>query len=332
MHILQNSITDVNGIKVGHAQNDSALTGCTVIICDKGATGGVDQRGGAPGTRETDLLRPIHLVNEIHAIILSGGSAFGLDAATGVMRFLEEKSIGYNTGVARVPIVPSAVLFDLELGDSKIRPDAEMGYKACQNATNIPPPQGNYGAGTGASIGKIFGIKQATKAGIGMASKEINGGIIISAIVAVNAFGDVINPENGTILAGARSAQKSFIRMGGIDYYADTMKVMDSFSGRTILKLASWNNNVIGVVITNAKLNKEEANKVAQMAHNGIAISVKPAHTMLDGDTIFTMATGEHKSNVNIVGAFAATVVSQAIVNSVKFAQPAGGLPSYNSK
>jgi L-aminopeptidase/D-esterase-like protein len=329
---LSESITDVIGIIAGHAQNETALTGCTVIICEKGAVGGVDQRGGAPGTRETDLLHPMHLVDKIHAVVLSGGSAFGLDAASGVMRFLEQKSVGFNTGVARVPIVPCAVLFDLALGNPAVRPDAEMGYSACLNATSTPLLQGNFGAGTGASVGKIFGAHQATKTGIGTASTSLSGGVIVSAVIAVNAFGDVVDPKTGSILAGARSAQKGFIRIGGDDYYANTMKVMDSFMGKTILNIASGHNTVIGAVVTNAKLNKEEANKVAQMAHNGIAVTIRPAHTMMDGDTIFTMATGEKNANVSVVGAFAAEVVARAIINAVKFAEPSGGLPSYQTQ
>ena len=326
---LNNSVTDVSGILVGHAQNESALTGCTVILCQKGATGGVDQRGGAPGTRETDALRPMHLVEKVHAILISGGSAFGLDAATGVMQYLEEKSIGYDTGVAKVPIVSSAVLFDLAIGDPKIRPDAGMGYQACLNASRTPPEQGNVGAGTGATIGKIFGVQQSMKCGIGTASTRIGGGVIVSAIMAVNAFGDVLEPSTGRIIAGARSGKRGLIRLGGSEYFADTMLTLKSFFGRTILNLATHHNTVIGVVVTNARLTKEEANKVAQMAHNGIALTIRPAHTMLDGDTIFTMATGEKKANVSIVGAYAAEVVAQAILNATKFAKPAANLPAY---
>ena len=205
MKKLHNTITDVPGIQVGHAQDIEALTGCTVILSVAGSIAGVDQRGGAPGTRETDLLQPLHLVEKIHGILLSGGSAYGLDAASGVMKFLEEKNIGFNTGVARVPIVPGAVLFDLGIGDPKVRPDQSMGYQACLNADTSPPTQGNVGAGTGASVGKIFGMSRAMKAGIGTASIEISNGVIIGAIIAVNAFGDVIHPESGQIMAGARS-------------------------------------------------------------------------------------------------------------------------------
>lgn len=325
------AVTEIDGILVGHAQDNEALTGCTVVICKKGATGGVDQRGGAPGTRETDLLRPMHMVEKVHAIMLSGGSAFGLDAAGGAMKYLEENKIGVNTGVAKVPIVPSAILFDLAIGSAEIRPDKEMGYQACLNASSKPPKQGNYGVGTGATIGKIFGMSQCMKSGIGMAGIDIGGGILISALIAVNAFGDVIDPKSGKIIAGARSMQKGPIKLGTENIFADTLETMKSFIGKTVLSFASKQNTVIGVVVTNAILSKEEANKVAQMAQNGLAVSIRPAHTMLDGDTLFVMATGKKKADVNLVGAYAAEMVSQAIVNAVLSADPIGGFPSVKS-
>jgi L-aminopeptidase/D-esterase-like protein len=327
---LNNTITDVQGIRVGHAQNTEALTGCTVILCEDGAVGGVDQRGGAPGTRETDLLRPMHLVDNVHAILLAGGSAFGLDAASGVMRYLEEKGVGFDTRVARVPIVPTAILFDLGIGHADIRPDAEMGYQACLNATTSPPAEGNVGAGTGATVGKILGMGQAMKSGIGTASMEIGAGVIVSAIVAVNAFGDVVDPTTNQIIAGARSTTIGPLRVGSPGYFADTLEVMKTLIGRTILGLASRGNTVIGVVATNARLNKEEVNKVAQMSHDGLARCIQPAHTMHDGDTIFAIATGKHKADVNIVGTFAAVVFAQAILRAVRCAQPVTGLPAVN--
>ena len=320
-------VTAIEGILVGHAQDDQALTGCTVIICKNGATGGVDQRGGAPGTRETDLLRPMHMVEKVHAIMLSGGSAFGLDAASGAMQFLEENKVGVNTGVAKVPIVPSAILFDLAIGSSDIRPDKEMGYKACINASSKAPKQGNYGVGTGATVGKIFGMGQSMKSGVGMAGINLGGGLLISAIVAVNAFGDVIDPKSGKIVAGARSMKKGPLKLGSKFYFADTLEIMKSFVGKTVLTFASKQNTVIGVVVTNANLTKEETNKVAQMAQNGLALSIRPAHTMLDGDTIFVMATGKRKADVNLVGAYAAEVVSHAILNAVKYSESVNGLP-----
>ena len=330
MALLTNSITDVQGILVGHAQNLEALTGCTVILCEDGAVGGVDQRGGAPGTRETDLLRPMHLVDNVHGIMLAGGSAFGLDAASGVMRYLEEKGVGYDTRVARVPIVPAAILFDLGVGRADIRPDAEMGYQACLNATTSPPAEGNVGAGTGATVGKILGMGQVMKSGIGTASMEIGAGVIVGAIVAVNAFGDVVDPTTNQIIAGARSTTIGPLRVGSPGYFADTLEVMKTMIGRTILGLASRGNTVIGVVATNGRLNKEQANKIAQMAHNGLARCIRPAHSMHDGDIIFAIATGKHKADVNIVGAFAAEVVALAILRAVRCAQAVAGLPAIN--
>jgi L-aminopeptidase/D-esterase-like protein len=324
-------ISNISGIRIGQEQDNDALTGCTVIIADEGAVGGVDQRGGSPGTRETDLLRPMHMVENIHAILLTGGSAFGLNAAAGVMKYLEENKIGFNTGVVPVPIVPAAVLFDLAIGDSSIRPDLQMGYQACINASTVPPMQGNFGAGCGATIGKIFGMLSAMKSGIGQAAMEISSGVFIGAIVAVNAFGDVINPYSGDILAGARPVQKGPLLLGGKNKFANTLDVLRTFTGQTIMKFASSQNTTIGAVITNARLTKEEANKVAQMAQNGLALSINPAHTMMDGDTLFTMATGKKKIDVNIIGAFAPIVVAQAIINAVTFALPVAGLPSYKN-
>lgn len=303
----QTSITDVPGIEVGHAQNDEALTGCTVILCRKGAVAGVDVRGGAPGTRETDLLNPINLVEKIHAVLLAGGSAFGLDAATGVMRYLEENKIGLDTGPVRVPIVPAAILYDLAAGRADIRPDSAMGYRAAASASSATPAQGNVGAGTGASIGKIRGMKYAMKSGIGTASINING-VIIGALVAVNAVGDVINPKTGRKIAGLRSGSS-----------LEWMKKNQTRSTVT-------SNTVIGVIATNARLTKAQATKVAQMAQDGLAQTIRPAHTMFDGDTIFALSAGKEKADVSTVGAFAAEVMAEAIVRAVKMARSAGGL------
>ncbi len=325
----KDSITGVSGIEVGHAQDDSALTGCTIILCRKGAVAGVDVRGSAPGTRETDLLNPINLVEKVHAIVLAGGSAFGLDAASGVMRYLEEHKIGFNTGVAKVPIVPAAILYDLNLGDKNVRPNAEMGYQACVNAPKNESAQGNAGAGTGASVGKLFGNALAMKSGLGSASIDIGNGIIVGAIVAVNAWGDVI--EDGKIIAGLRSGKVGPIRVGGKEYFADTLKTMRTFAGRNVMRLATKSNTVIGAVATNAALTKVEATKVAQMAHDGLARCIRPAHTMLDGDTIFALSTGNKKTDVTTIGAFAAEAMAQAIMRAVKMAAPAGGLPGLNA-
>jgi L-aminopeptidase/D-esterase-like protein len=324
---LNNSITDVRGIEVGHAQNEEALTGCTVILCRNGAVAGVDVRGGAPGTRETDLLDPVNLVDKVHAIVLAGGSAFGLDAANGVMRYLEEKNIGFNTGVARVPIVPSAILYDLNLGRANVRPDSAMGALAAASAVSTPPAEGNVGAGTGASVGKMFGPALAMKSGIGNASMDIGGGVVVGAIVAVNAWGDVISPDTGEIVAGLRSGRVGPLRIGKGRQFADTLAMMKTSTGRGVLGLANRGNTVIGAVATNAKLTKAQATKVAQMAHDGLARTIRPAHTMLDGDTIFALSTGTKKADVSTVGAFAAEVIAQAILRAVRMAKSVGGVP-----
>jgi L-aminopeptidase/D-esterase-like protein len=304
----QNAITDVRGILVGHAQDERALTGCTVILCREGAVAGVDVRGGAPGTRETDLLNPVNLVEKVHAVVLAGGSAFGLDAATGVMRYLEEQKIGFDTGAGKVPIVPAAILYDLDLGRADVRPDAAMGYRAASSASSAAPAEGNVGAGTGASIGKMRGMKYASKSGIGTSSIDING-IIIAALVAVNAIGDVVDPKTGRLVAGMQTGSS-----------LDSMKTNQT-------RAAVKSNTVIGVIATNAKLTKAGATKVAQMAQDGLAQSIRPAHTMFDGDTIFALATGEQDADISMVGAFAAEVMAEAIVRAVQLAAPSGGLP-----
>jgi L-aminopeptidase/D-esterase-like protein len=322
------SISNISGFRIGHAQNEQALTGCTVVLCEAGAVGGYDQAGGAPGTRETDLLRSMHLVERVHAVLLAGGSAFGLDAAGGVMRYLEEKRVGFNTGVARVPIVPAAILFDLGLGSSTVRPDAEMGYQACLNASTDPPAEGNAGAGKGATVGKIFGMSRAMKSGLGTAALEIGRGIRVGALVAVNAFGDVVDPNTGAILAGARSIRRGPVRVGAPGSFANTLDVMKSLVGRTALSFASRQNTVIGVVITNARLTVEQANKVAQMAQSGVARAIRPAFTMFDGDVLFCLAAGQVRADVNIIGAFAAEAVAQAVVQAVMSARSVEGLPA----
>jgi L-aminopeptidase/D-esterase-like protein len=257
---MQNAITDIPGIRIGHAEDLSALTGCTVILCPEGTVAGVDQRGGAPGTRETDALRPMHLVDQVHAVVLAGGSAFGLDAAGGVMRFLEERGIGYPTGPARVPIVPAAILYDLGLGAAHIRPNAVMGYQACLNASGDRPREGNAGAGTGAAVGKILGMDRAVKSGIGTASTEISDGLRVGALIAVNAVGDVVDPDSGLQIAGPRA--------DGV--FLDSMELLKSMAGKSVAGIQDGGNTVIGVVATNATLSKEAAGKVAQMAHNGL--------------------------------------------------------------
>ena len=330
---LNKSISDVRGIQVGHAQDDEALTGCTVLLCLKGAVAGVDVRGGAPGTRETDLLNPINLVQKVHAVVLAGGSAFGLDAASGVMHYLEENKIGFNTGAARVPIVPSAILYDLNLGRADVRPDAAMGYRAAASASSAVPAQGNVGAGTGASVGKMFGPGLSMKAGLGTASMDIGGGVTVGALVAVNAWGDVLDPQTNEIIAGLRSGKVGPLRVGKKeDYFANTLTMLKNKGGRGLLSLTSRSNTVIGVVATDAKLTKAQATKVAQMAQDGLARTIRPAHTMFDGDVIFALSTGAKKADVSSIGAFAAEVMAEAIVQAVKLAAPAGGLPGLNNK
>ncbi len=328
MSIHQNYITDIPGLLVGHAQDLDALTGCTVVICSKGATAGVDQRGGAPGTRETDAIQPMHLVKKAHAILLSGGSAFGLDAAAGVMHYLEEQGIGFDTGVAKVPIVPAAVIFDLAIGRPDARPDQAMGYQACLNTSLNSTEQGNIGAGTGATVGKLLGPAQSMKSGLGSASIDIGNGVIVGALVVVNAFGDVFDSVTNQILAGTRTLVKGPVRVGNGDYFADTMATMKTFAGKTILNFAGKHNTVVGIVASNAKLSVEETNKVAQMAQDGLARVIKPAHTMLDGDTIFALSTGAKKADVNLIGAYAAEVFSIAIINAVSAAKTAAGIPA----
>jgi L-aminopeptidase/D-esterase-like protein len=290
-----------------------------VVLCEEGAVGGVDQRGGAPGTRETDLLRPLHLVDEVHAVFLGGGSAFGLAAGDGVVAWLEEQGVGFDAGVARVPIVPGAILFDLDLGDPAARPDGPMGYAACGSATADPVEEGNVGAGTGASVGRILGPRQATKGGLGSAAIRLGEELVVGAVVAVNGFGDVVDPTTGETVAGAR-------RPDG-EGWADTLQVMAQMAGGGSSGLGS--STVIGVVATNGRLTKAEVNKVAQMAQDGIARTMRPAHTMFDGDTIFALACGEVAADVNLVGAYAAEVVAEAIVRGVKAAEGAGGLPAH---
>jgi len=307
---LKNSITDVPGIEVGHAQNYEALTGCTVILCREGAVAGVDVRGGAPGTRETDLLNPVNMVQKVHAVMLAGGSAFGLDAASGVMRYLKEHKIGFKTLDARVPIVPAAILYDLGLGSKNIYPDAEMGYQACLKASKTESAQGVVGAGTGASVGKMLGMKQAMKSGIGSASIHLGRGVIVGALAAVNPLGDVIDPQTSERVAGIRGKFSS-------------LELMRAFN----LKVFPHANTVIGAVAVNAKLSKTETTKVAQMAHDGLARAIRPAHTQFDGDTIFALATGGRKVDVSTIGAFAAEAFATAIVNAVRMSASVGGLP-----
>ena len=316
--IKQGQITDVPGIKVGNREDKDALTGCTVILAEEGATAGVDVRGSAPGTRETDLLNPINFVEKVHAIVLSGGSAFGLDAASGVMHYLEEQDVGLPVGPAKVPIVPAAVLFDLAVGNGKIRPDKQMGYEAARTASSQPFKVGNVGAGCGATVGKLAGFEKSMKGGLGSASIRLENDVTIGAIVAVNPVGDVRNPATGEILAGPYDRhQRRLINSLDILEYQSTIEV------------SAGSNTTIGVIAINADLTKAEATKVAQMAHDGYARTIYPAHTMLDGDTIFTMATGGHKVSVDLLGTMAAKAMELAILNAIYSAESAANIPAY---
>ncbi len=306
-------ITEIEGFSVGVYTDREAATGVTVILAEEGARAAVDVRGSAPGTRETDLLRPSQLVEEVQAILLAGGSAFGLDAASGVMRYLEERGRGYVTGPLRVPIVPAAILFDLFIGDMNIRPDAEMGYQACLNASAGPVPEGSVGAGTGATVGKIYGPLQAVKSGQGSSSRRC-GNLIVAALVAVNAFGDVLG-RGGELLAGPRNPET-----GVMERTAELMQggSLSGFPGNTTL----------GVVATNGCFSREALGKIAQMAHNGLARSIWPVHTMWDGDIIFSLSRGEVDADISLAGTMAAEAVSAAVERAILTAASLCGIPS----
>jgi L-aminopeptidase/D-esterase-like protein len=305
---MKNPSQFIVGTQIGHCRDMDAATGCTVILCPEGAVCGVDQRGGAPGTRETDLLRPMHLVEKVHAVMLSGGSAYGLSAADGVMRWLEKHGYGFDVGEAKVPIVPAASLFDLAIGKPDVRPDSQMGYAACEAAIDDWFAQtGTVGAGTGATVGHLLGDAGSMKGGLGTSIIEATPGIFVGAIFAVNCFGDVKDPKTGKTIAGTRVMPSG--------EFADTLEALAQMPSSFDAAVKS---TVIGVVATNATLSKETANKVAQMAHNGLARTIVPAHTMFDGDTIFAMATGHEKPmDANIIGTFAAEATAQAVIDAV---------------
>lgn len=318
--LLGGCITDVPGISLGHHTLSSRPTGCSVILCGEGAVAGVDVRGAAPGTRETDLLDPSNYIEQVHAVLLSGGSAYGLAAATGVVRYLEERGTGFPIGAGVVPIVPAAVLMDLGVGDFAIRPDAEAGYQACLAATREPSPEGNVGAGAGASVGKFFGPSFAMKGGLGTASWTLPGtDIVVGAVVAVNAVGDVYDPRDNSILAGARAEGGSGFR--------DTVAALMSGHG---LASPAGANTTIGAIATNAPFDKAQLRKIAQLAHDGFARAINPVHTMYDGDTIFALSTGQsasHAADVTVVGTIAAQVMAHAIARAVMHAE---SLPQYD--
>jgi L-aminopeptidase/D-esterase-like protein len=314
-------LTDVEGLKVGHFTDQRRPTGCTVVLCEKGAVAGVDVRGGAPGTRETDLLNPVNIVQQIYGLVLSGGSSFGLDSASGVMRYLDENKIGYPMGgEIRVPIVPAAIIYDLEVGDWKVRPDAEAGYKASAAANSEKVEEGNVGAGAGATVGKLFGAKWAMKGGLGTASLRIGKtGVVVAALVAVNAVGDVYDRHTGSILAGARAED-------GKGYRNTIARIREGYAAMA----QPGRNTTVGVVATNAKLSKDQATKMAQMAHDGFGRSINPVHSPYDGDTIFAVATGTFAGTVETlaIGALAAEATSEAIVRAIGQAKSIPGYPS----
>ena len=319
VELAPGSLTDVRGLEVGHVTDRDALTGCTVVLCRQGAIAGAAVRGLAPATRETDLLRAGTLVQRAHGILLTGGSAFGLAAADGVMRYLEECGIGFNTGVARVPIVPGAALFDLGIGDAAVRPDAAMGYTACQAASAGESRQGNVGAGTGATVGKLMGAARSMKAGLGTASLRA-GRLVVAALVVVNAIGDVIDPSSGEIIAGLRTRAN--------DGFADTSRTLRGPAMRTFLPFTS---TIIGVIGTNARLDVAQVNVVASAAHDGLARVIRPAHTLYDGDALFALATCRVRAHAAVVCDMAAEVTSLAILNGIYAADDAGGLPAARS-
>jgi L-aminopeptidase/D-esterase-like protein len=312
-------LTAVPGVEVGHFTLAERPTGCTVVLVEAGATAGVDVRGGAPGTRETELLGPAKTVQEVHAVVLAGGSAFGLDADSGVMRYLEEKGVGFETSAGRVPIVPAAILFDLGVGDAKVRPGAEAGYKAARAATSGPVAEGNVGAGAGATVGKARGMARAMKGGIGTAAIRLDSGLTVAALVAVNAAGDVVDPATGAVVAGVRTEDGRGL--------ADVRRLLRSGAA---FPVRPGENTTLGVVATNARLTQAEATKVAEMAHDGLARAVYPAHTPWDGDTVFALATGDlaGEADVFTVGALAADALAEAVVRAVLAAEGLPGLPA----
>lgn len=321
-----NAITDVPGIKVGHASDFKALTGCTVILCEEGAIGAVDIRGTAAGTRQIDALTHLHLVDKIHAILLAGGSAFGLDAAGGVMAFLEERGKGFDVTKTKIPIVPTAVIFDFGIGDFRIRPDREMGYQACLNASKRVE-EGSVGVGTGATVGKLFGIERAMKGGVGTSSIQGPKGLIVGGLVVVNAFGDILDPASDRILAGARKSKES----AGLANSSEWMKkgVTRRQFGKITPSDSDAFNTTLGVIATNAHLTKKELHQVAQIAHSGLAKMISPLHTTFDGDLIFAISYGKEKGDVNTIGLLGEVVLIESVKRAVTQAEGLGVIPAY---
>ena len=310
-------LTDISGIRVGHVSDFGAITGCTAILCEQGAVGGADIRGSASGTQEIDTLSPGHITDQVHGILLAGGSAFGLEAASGVRRYLAGRKVGYAFGGQHIPIVPGAILFDLGIGKSNVHPNAAMGEAAAAAATTDPVMEGSVGAGTGATIGKLFGIAQAMKAGIGSFTVTLPGGVLVSALVAVNALGDVRDPATAKIIAGARKSANS---REFIDSEASMLR-------GTVIGGAP-RNTTLAVVVTNAKLNKVQANKLAQFASLGMARTIYPVNTMADGDVAFALSLGALQADINTLGVAAAEAVAQSILRAARLAKSLGGVPA----
>jgi L-aminopeptidase/D-esterase-like protein len=321
-----NAITDVAGIKVGHASDFKALTGCTVILCEEGAVGAVDIRGTAAGTRQIDALTPLHLVDKIHAILLAGGSAFGLDAAGGVMAYLEERKKGFDVAKTKVPIVPTAIIFDFSIGDFRTRPDRKMGYQACLNASK-KVEEGSVGAGTGATVGKLFGIERAMKGGVGTSSFHGPKGLIVGGLIVINAFGDVLDPDSHQMIAGARKSKDSF-QWANSSKWIKKGVTRRQFRPTTPPESTSFN-TTLGVIATNADLTKKEAHQVAQMAHSGLAKVISPLHTTFDGDLIFAISYGKKKADVNTIGLLGEAVLIESVKRAVTKAEGWGIIPAH---
>jgi L-aminopeptidase/D-esterase-like protein len=321
-----NAITDVPGIMVGHASDFKALTGCTVILCEEGAVGAVDIRGTAAGTRQIDALTHLHLVDKIHAILLAGGSAFGLDATGGVMTYLEEKGKGFDVIKTKIPIVPTAVIFDFGIGDFLVRPDHKMGYQACLNASK-KVEEGSVGAGTGATVGKLFGIERAMKGGVGTSSIRGPKGLMVGALVVVNAFGDVLDPDSKQLLVGARKSKKSF-ELSNSSKWMKQGVTRKQFGAITPPDSTAFN-TTLGVIATNANFTKKELHQVAQIAHSGLAKVISPLHTTFDGDLVFALSLGKKKADVNTIGLLGEVVLIESVKRAVTKAKGFGIIPTY---
>lgn len=320
------AITDVPGIKVGHSSDFKALTGCTVILCEEGAIGGVDIRGTATGTRQIDALTHTHLVEKIHAILLAGGSAFGLDAAGGVMAYLEKRGKGFDVGKTKVPIIPTAVIFDFGIGDFRVRPDHKMGYQACLN-TSKKAEEGSVGVGTGATVGKLFGIERAMKGGVGTWSISGPKGLMVGALVVVNAFGDVLDPDSNQILAGARKSKRSY-QFANSSKWIKRGVTRKQFGVPTPSDISAFN-TTLSVIATNGNLSKKEVHQVAQIAHLGLAKMISPLHTTFDGDLLFTLSYGKKKADVNTIGLLGEAALMVAVKRAITKADGLGVIPAY---